>query len=189
MQKKKLSLRRDLILRTVFIFLCSYLLFLVLWIQVKDYYGEGVVYITSRLVAIIKDVEFEELTRKGDFIQATFRPLRHKAGMLMDIPMNTSSYTFNAPLTFGIMAAFFPFITRRKRAYVEALGLLFGGHLLAVFSFETYNLTVAFVDRGFDPPSNARVSIYKFLWQFTENMVVKFEPFLIGFYMFIRFRR
>jgi hypothetical protein len=36
--------------------------------------------------------------------------------------------------------------------------------------------------------SNARKFVYDFLWSFTDNMVIRFEPFLIGFYLYVRFR-
>jgi len=45
------------------------------------------------------------------------------------------------------------------------------------------------VDRGLEKAGNPRIFFYQFLWGFTENMVIRFEPFLIGFYMFIRFRK
>jgi hypothetical protein len=46
---KKRTIKGTL-LRTVLIFLPAYLIFLLLWIQVKDYYGYGVTYIASNLV-------------------------------------------------------------------------------------------------------------------------------------------
>ena len=186
----KQSQRKGLILKTVLIFLASYLTFLVLWIQVKDGYGYGVIYASSHLVAIIKEVKFEEMSRQGkDTIQATFRPQRQNTDMLMDIPMKTSSYTFNVPLTFGIMAALFPFLRRRGRAYAEALAVLFAIHLLTIFSYEAAQLTTAFAEKGFDAVNKTRIAAYQFLWQFTEHMVIKFEPFLIGLYLYVRFRK
>lgn len=186
----KQSRRKGLILKTVLIFLAAYLLSLVLWIQVKDRYGYGVIYTASHLVTIIKEVKLEEMSRQGkDTIQATFRPLRQNADMLMDIPMKTSSYTFNVPLTFGIMAALFPFLRRRGRAYAEALAVLFAIHLLTIFSYEAAKLTMAFVEKGFDAVNKTRITAYQFLWQFTEHMVIKFEPFLIGLYLYLRFRK
>ncbi len=182
---------KGIILRTVLIFLCSYLIFLILWIQVKNYYGYVVTYIASELVAVLKDVRFEEMDQKGDLTQGTFsRPLPGaKSDILIDIPIKTSSYTFNAPLTFAIMATLFPFITRKRRAYPEALFILFGVHLLYVFSLEANNLTTVFVERGWEVIGKPRLFVYQFLWEFTNNMVIRFEPFLIGFYMFIRFRK
>lgn len=182
---------KGILLRSVPIFLCSYLIFLILWIQVKNHYGYVVTSIASELVGIVKGVHFEEINQKEDVMEGTFsRPLPGKrSDLLIDIPIKTSSYTFNAPLTFAIMATLFPFITRKGRAYGEAFLILFGVHLLYVFSLEANNLTTVFIDKGLDTVSKPHLFAYQFLWQFTNNMVIRFEPFLIGFYMFIRFRR
>lgn len=140
---------------------------------------------------VLKDVRFEEMTEKKDIISGTFsRPLpESKFDVLIDIPIKTSSYTFNVPLTFAIMAALFPFITRKGRAYAEVLFILFGVHLLYVFSLEANSLTKFLIERGWDVIGRPRLFAYQFLWEFTNNMVIRFEPFLIGFYMFIRFRK
>ncbi len=182
---------KGILLRTVLIFLCSYLIFLILWIQVKNYYGYVVTHIASELVAVLKGIRFEEMEQKQDVIQATFsRPLPGtKSDALIDIPIKTSSYTFNAPLTFAIMATLFPFITGKGRAYAEALFILFSVHFLYVFSLEANNLTTVFVERGWEVIGKPRLFLYQFLWEFTNNMVIRFEPFLIGFYIFIRFRK
>ena len=187
--KKPTSKR--VIFRTVFVFLCSYVIFLVLWIQVKNHYGYIVTYIASEIVTVLKDVRFEEMSQKKDVVQATFsRPLPgDKSDIVVDIPIKTSSYSFNAPLTFAIMATLYPFIRRRKRVYAEALFILFGIHLLYVFSLEANSLTSVFLHRGWEMVSKPRLFAYEFLWEFTNNMVIRFEPFLIGFYMFIRFRK
>lgn len=182
---------KGILLRTVLIFLCSYFIFLILWIQVKNYYGYVVTFIASELVMALKDVRFEEMNQKEDVIQGTFsRPLPgNRFDVLIDVPIKTSSYTFNVPLTFAIMATLFPFIGRKERAYAEALFILFSVHLLYVFSLEANSLTTVFIERGWDAVSKPRLFAYQFLWEFTNNMVIRFEPFLIGFYMFIRFRK
>ena len=184
-----LALHKGIVFKTVLAFLVSYMLFLMLWIQIKDYYGRGVTFTASKLAAGIKDVKFEEMTEERDAIQATFSPLGRGSNIAIDIPVKTSSYTFNAPLTFAIMAAMYQFINARKRAYGEALLILLSVHLLYVFSLETKELTDALVDKGLEKTSILRIFFYQLLWGFTDNMVIRFEPFLIGFYMFIRFRR
>ena len=103
--------------------------------------------------------------------------------------MKTSSYTFNAPLTFAIMTAMYQFISNRKRAYGEALLILLSVHLLYVFSSEAKMLTDVLTERGLEKTSIPRIFFYQLLWGFTDNMVIRFEPFLIGFYMFIRFKK
>ncbi len=189
--RKKKPTTKGIILRTVLVFLGSYFIFLILWIQAKNFYGFSVTYVTSELVAVLKGVRFEEITQKKDIVQVTFsRSLPEKrSDALIDVPVKTSSYTFNAPLTFSIMMALFPFIRRKERAYVEALLILLGVHFLYVLSLEYNSLTKVFVSRGRDAFMMASYFASQFLWEFTDNMVIRFEPFLIGFYMFIRFRK
>ena len=182
-------LPKRVISRTLLLFLCSYFVFLVLWIQVKDDYGWMVTWGTSKLTALLNNVDFEEMAKKKNMIEATFSPGGRHANLLVDIPVRTSSYTFNAPLTFAIMAALFPFISRRWRAYGEALAILFGVHCLYVFSIESNTLCMTLAQRGLGEIGKLRLYAYQFLWEFTDNMVIRFEPFLIGFYTFIRFRK
>ena len=186
-----INLHRRLLAGTVLIFLASYLFSLVIWIQIKDGYGYAMTVTASKFAAAMKDARLDEITREKDSLQATFISQKAKAGqdMLIDIPVKTSSYTFNAPLTFAIMASLSPFLSRKKQAYAEALSLLLFIHFLYVFSLEVKGLTEVFMDRQIEAQSIIRLVFYQFLWSFTDNMVIRFEPFLIGFYMFMRFRK
>ena len=87
------------------------------------------------------------------------------------------------------MAALFLFISRRRRAYAEAVLILIGVHLLYVFSLELKTLTEVLIQNGIGKESAPQLFFGQFLWSFTDNMVIRFEPFLIGFYMFLRFGR
>jgi hypothetical protein len=184
--------QRPLLKKTVFgavaIFLVSYVVFLFLWIQIKDSYGTAVTVTASKLLTLVKNVSFEEKTISGDTVEATFAPSDRRE-MLIDIPVRTSSYTFNAPLTFSFMTALYLFIRRRRRAYAEAILILLAVHLLYVFSLELKTLTEVLIQRGIEKESAPQLVLSQFLWSFTDNMVIRFEPFLIGFYMFTRFGR
>jgi hypothetical protein len=169
-------------------FLVSYVFFLFLWLQVKDHYGTAITVAASKLLTLGKDVTFEGETGSGDIIEVTFSPLG-RGDMLIDIPVPTSSYTFNAPLTFSLMATLYFFIRKKKRAYVQAVLILLAVHLLYVFFLESKTLTETLIQRGVEKESTPCLFVTQFLWSFTDNMVIRFEPFLIGFYMFIRFRR
>lgn len=177
------------ILETILIFLVSYFVFLILWIQVKDYYGYGMTMTASRAVAYMKDVEIEEIHRNSERIQVTFVPHTINTDIMIDIPVKTNTYTFNAPLTLSIMAALFLSIRRRPRAYAEALLLLLAVHLLFVVTFELKELTDVMTHMKLVSPNRMKIFLYQFLWGFTDNMVIRFEPFLIGFYVFARFRK
>jgi len=180
---------KGLALRSVAVFIVSYLIFLASWIAVKDYYGSGVTFVASKAAAGMKGLKFEEMTRDQDIIQATFSPRGRGSKMLIDVTVKTSSYTFNAPLTLGIMTALYPFIRKRKKAYAQALLILLSVHILYVFSLEAKGATDVLVDKGLQKAGTISGVLYQFLWSFTDNMVVRFEPFLIGLYMFVRYRK
>lgn len=180
-------LRKKVVARTVLVFLAAYFVSLLVWLPIKGGYGYLTTAIASKLAAGLVDAKVEEISSAKDVVQVTFTPLRKRPDILVDIPVPTSSYTFNTPLTAGIMAALYPFIARRARAYGMALTMLFGVHLLFVFSLEAKELTEVFMRQGLAVPSIPRIAAYQFLWEFVDNMVIRFEPFLIGFYVFLRF--
>jgi len=183
------ALRKKVAARAVLVFLAAYFVSLLVWLPIKGGYGYVITTIASKLAAGLGDAKVEEISSAKDVVQVTFSPLRMRSDILVDIPVRTSSYTFNTPLTAGIMAALYPFIARRARAYGEALTMLFGVHLLFVFSFEAKELTEVFMRQGLAVQSVPRIAAYQFLWGFADNMVIRFEPFLIGFYVFLRFGR
>jgi hypothetical protein len=160
---------------------------LILWIQIKDRYGYIVSFVASELVTVLKDVRLEEMKVEKGIIQATFSP-RRMNDLLLDLPVKVNSFTFNVPVTLGIMVALFQFVRRRWSAYSQALLILFGVHLLYVFSLEANSLTTSRIQRGLETVSKPGLLFYQFLWEFTNTLVIRFEPFLIGFYVFIRFR-
>jgi hypothetical protein len=180
--------RKKAVLIAVATFLVSYVIFLLLWIQIKDFYGTAITVTASKLLTLVKNVAFAEIARTGDIIEVTFVPLNQR-DILIDIPVKTSSYTFNAPLTLSFMTALFFFIKRKRRAYTEAVLILLAVHLLYVFSLESKTLTEILIQKGIEKESTPQLFISQFLWSFTDNMVIRFEPFLIGLYMFIRFRK
>jgi len=183
----KLSLNQ--ILKTVLIFIISYFVFLILWIQVKDYYGYGMTLTASRVIAGIKDLEIDAVDQDDERVQVTFTPYKINRDILIDIPVKTNTYTFNSPLTLAIMSSLFLFIRKRLRAYGEALLLLLIVHMLFITTFEMKELTTVLMNMKLQTVSQSRIFIYQFLWSFTDNMVIRFEPFLIGFYLFVRFRK
>jgi hypothetical protein len=180
-------LSKKVFARTALVFLTAYFISLLIWLPIKDGYGYVTTSIASKLAAGLTDAKVEEISSAKNVVEVTFTPLRKRPDMLVDIPVRISSYTFNMPLTVGIMAALYPFITRRAKAYGQALVMLFGVHLLFVFSLETKELTEVFMSQGLIVTNTLRIAAHQFLWQFVDNMVIRFEPFLIGFYVFLRF--
>ncbi|MCH8013533.1 MAG: hypothetical protein IH823_01905 [Candidatus Dadabacteria bacterium] len=82
------------------------------------------------------------------------------------------------------MAAFYPFI-KRKWLYLEALIILVVVHFLFIFTLEGQKLTAVMAAQGIENPGSVTIIFWEFLWGFVDNMVVRFEPFLIGAYLFL----
>lgn len=178
-----------LIFKTVLIFLSAYLISIFLWIQIKDTYGYVITATASRLVAEVKNVRVEKIRQEKGIVYTSFCRTMRREDLVVELAFRTSSYTFNVPLTISIMASLCLFITRRRRAYAEAALLLVIVHFIYAFSLGAEQLTVQFMGRGIEGISRFKLFLYQFLWGFTDNMLIRCEPFLIGFYMYIRFRK
>lgn len=185
---KNLS-RKRIVLQTIAVFIVSYFIFLIIWIQVKDYYGYAMTLVASKIVAWIKESEVHAIIRKNDIVQATFAFSRTDRNILVDIMLKTNVYTFNSPLTFAIIVSLSLFIRKNIRAYGEAIAILLVVHLLYVTSYEMHALMQVLVKEGFEAASMFRVFIYQFVTGFTDYMVIRFEPFLVGLYLYARFRK
>jgi ABC-type Fe3+-siderophore transport system permease subunit len=179
-------INKSTVLKVVSIFLVSYVIALFLWIQARDTYCYTVALVTSKIVGGLNSARLEDIITDRDMVVVTFRPFVSGRDVLAHISIPTN-YTFNAPLTIAIMASMYLFITRRRRAYTEALLILLGVHFLYVFSFEMKDVTEAFMNMGIRRMNKPVAYTYQFLWVFTRSMIIRFEPFLIGFYMYFRF--
>jgi hypothetical protein len=187
--RETLLQNKSLIFKTVLIFLSAYLISLFLWIQIKDTYGYVITATASMLVAEVKNVRVEKIRQEKDIVYISFCRSMRKEDMVIELAFKTSSYTFNVPLTFSIMASLCLFVTRRHRAYTEAALLLVIVHLIYVFSLGAEHLTVVFMGKGIEGISMLKLFLYQFLWGFTDNMLIRCEPFLIGFYIYVRFKK
>ncbi len=183
-KENKKPLFRSVLLKASLIFVVSYIIFLVLWLGVKGYYGMAITTMASHAIALLKDVDIVSIIRNKDIVSVGFIPQKYGVTLLkttIDVPI--SNYTFNAPLTLAIMAAFFPFL-KRKWIYLEALLILVVVHFLFVFSLEGEKLSAALQTQGYEKSGAVSQIFWEFLWGFINNMVVRFEPFLIGAYLY-----
>lgn len=173
------------ILKISAIFIASYLIFLFIWVNIKDYYGFTIANHCASIASYVKNVTHNDIRKDGDTLIITFMPLKYGSSLLMGTIVKTSTYTFNAPLTFAIMAAFFLFL-RKKSLYLEVLLFLIISHYIYVFAAVGNQLTTMLVGKGFEEGTNMRLFYWQFLWGFMDNMVIRFEPFLIGAYLYFR---
>jgi len=177
---------KSIIIKATTIFVVSFIVFLIPWLLiVNSYYGMVIAKIATYFISIVKDLEITEIVRNKDVISVGLIPanvgLSQVIQTIIDIP--TSNYAFNVPLSLAIMATFYPFI-KSKWIYLEVLVILVFVHFLFVFSLEGEKLTKILTVHGYEDPSRVTQIFWEFLWGFVDNMVVRFEPFLIGAYLF-----
>ena len=177
---------KSIIIKATVIFVVSFIVFLIPWLLIiNSYYGMFIAKIASYFISIVKDVEITEIIRNKDIISVGLIPantgLSQVVQTIIDIP--TSNYAFNVPLSLAIMAAFYPFI-KSKWIYLEALAILVFVHFLFVFSLEGEKLTQILTIHGYEEQNSVTQIFWEFLWGFVDNMVVRFEPFLVGAYLF-----
>ncbi len=134
-------MNRSVILKSALIFIAAYLVSLGLWLGIKNYYGMAVTTVASYATAIVKNVKIVEIKREKDIVTVGFIPKKYGVTILQtSINVPISNYTFNAPLTFAIMAAFYPFL-KRRRVYAEALLIMVVVHFLFRLLYEAHGLT------------------------------------------------
>ena len=194
--------QRHPILLSISVFLISYLLILVLWIQVKPYYGKILSMAGAELATGHTKSQVEYITQEKDYTNIQFtRPVMTTKGMgdiVFDIKLSVSNYTFNVPLTFALAAGLYIYFRWKPRYLLEAGIILVFVHLLYIFSFCSLELlknlthSQGGIVYGIRLPSKGEQFFFQFLWEFTDNMVIRFEPFLVAIYLWLRskeFRR
>ena len=176
---------------SLLLFLVAYFSILAVWLQVKSYYGYGIAQLGVRLATVTGDTRIKSISRSGDVIQATLErkvwSSRNLTEAEIPLSIRISTYTFNVPITFAIMAALRPFIRWPWKILVEAGIILAVIHLLYVVFFTIRFSQAALSESGFIamPPLSFRLGV-QFMWLFIENMVLRFEPFLVAVYIYFR---
>jgi hypothetical protein len=181
------SFRKKIVL-SLLGFIVFYAISLVFWLNVQDYYGRGILTIASHVSAKVKNVDFETIVTRKDGTQgARFYISRKGKGATIIFKFDVSQFTYNVPLTFGIMAALSLFISRHVKAYAESLIMLFTIHLFYVFTSEAGRITYILAQNRLEAVSEFGQFVWQYAWGFLDAMVIRFEPFLIGFYLIVRF--
>lgn len=185
-------LLRNKIILSVTIFLVAYFFFLVIWLNIKPYYGSVQAHLGSHLSALTTGFQVKDIRPEKEVATITFsRPILTAKGLadfVVDIKIAVSNYSFNVPLTFALVAGLFPFFNWRKRFFFEAVLILIFIHMLYIYSLCNLKLVYQFSAVKKSPPSAAIQYILEFIWAFTDNMVIRFEPFLIAVYLWLRNR-
>ncbi|TES91719.1 MAG: hypothetical protein E3J94_03440 [Desulfobacteraceae bacterium] len=184
-----MRLRNKIIVASL-VFCLTYLLFLILWIQVKPYYGNIITQVGARLAASTTGLRVEQIRHGKEVATITFaRTVLTKKGLgdiLLDLKIRVSNYSFNVPLTLALVAGLFPFFKWRKRSLIEACFILLFIHLLYIYFFCTLQVVHQLTLVGMKAPLKTVLFLLQFMWVFTDNMVIRFEPFLVAVYLWLR---
>lgn len=183
--------RRNRLLLAIGLFLATYLAVLGVWIQVKPLYGTVLSHLGVRLAGWSAGMEVKDIRQGRDRTRiALRRPLLTQGGLadfIVELEISVSNYSFNVPVTFALIAALFPFFKWRGRTLLEAALILVLIHLLYIVFFSALELFKQLTQSGvIRPPSKAFQYAIQFLWAFTDNLVIRFEPFLVCVYLWLR---
>lgn len=167
-------------------FLIFFILCLLVWLFIKPYYGYIISYFATKFVCLVRDFSIKEFALQEDnlIIQLT-RPIITTKGVAdLDVNLQTkiSNFTFNMPLTLSLLFSMRFLIKYSKRIILEAICLLLIIHFLFMFLFvDIYLINITH-------KSGPEVMLEEYLWAFVDNLLIRFEPFLIVIYVLMRER-
>jgi len=183
---------RNKMLLGLAVFFVSYPVFLVIWVQVKPYYGYVLTQVGARLAAATTGLHIEDIQHGKEKAAVTFTDQimtgEGLRDLFLDLKIAVSDYTFNVPLTFALVVGLFPFFKWRKRTLIEACVILIFIHLSYIYFFCLYQLFYQLNQTGIRMTSKPVQFFLEFMWVFTDNMVIRFEPFLVAVYLWLRNR-
>jgi hypothetical protein len=165
------------------VFFTVFAISLFLWLKIKPFYAEKLVTAGSSITAIIMDARVMGCSpvKKGVEVRMTYYvPVLNELREVeyTDI-LFTDRYTFNAPLTLALLASLMTVIRMPWRSFLEGCLLISAGHLLWIVSYlATHLKTFTVQAQQFSITSGPDI-IAQFLWQFSDNMLIRFEPFII----------
>ncbi len=187
----KTNIKKSHYLYALVVFVVSYLVTLLVWLYLKNYYAILTVKVASNVTAILKGVKLTNMSVESDkcvayFLYEKYIPLKGLVKAEMDIALWTSKYTYNVPLTIALIVSF-ALITRwKKRSIFEVAFILFLVHMLYIVTFQGLQIYYVLASEQLIKQSKIVQFIWEFLWNFTNSMVIRFEPFLVILYLYFR---
>ena len=171
-------------------FLVVYIFSLILWIQVKPYYGYVLTQVGTRLAAWSTGLRVRSIGLEEEGISVCFAgPVLTEKGLgelIVELKIVVSSFTYNVPLTIALVAGLLPFFKWRKRYLAEIVILLLFVHLLYIYLFCTLQVFYKLWLSNAGGHSDSVQLFLEFMWTFTQNLVIPFEPFLVAVYLWLR---
>jgi len=183
---------RNRVIISCTVFLTAYIIFLLLWIQLKPYYGNLLTHTGGILAGLTAGAELEKVVHEEDMARVSYARTVMSEGnvgeVLLEFKLSVSNYSFNVPVSFALAAGLFVFFRWRWKYLLEVLFVLVFVHVLYIYSYCTLNLFRELTKAGLKNPSASVQFSLQFLWAFTDNMVIRFEPFLVSAYLWLRNR-
>jgi len=182
-------IHKPTIITTIFLFLIAFIIFLILLTYIKSQYSYTLTYISSEIASKIKDVKLMKVIENGtDFFLVNFLSLKGISPVIFQAKINTI-FTFTLPITLAIFISLLPYLEKKFRATIEVIIILISIHILYILSHELYELTKFLIYREVEQPRKIPFYFYQYLSVFTKAMIIRFEPFLLGLYIYLRFRK
>ncbi len=187
----RINTKKLLYLYAVVTFFLAYSVTLLMWLHFKHYYAILAVKTASNITAIIKGIELNNIGIENDrcitrFLYEKYIPLKGPTKVEMDIPVWTSKYTYNVPLTIALIISFAFVIRWKKQLIFEVALILFSVHILYIVTFQGLQIYYVLVGEQLIRQSIIIQFIWEFLWNFTNSMIIRFEPFLVILYLYLR---
>ncbi|SLM29985.1 membrane hypothetical protein [Desulfamplus magnetovallimortis] len=181
------------ILFSLLIFATAYIISLIIWIQIKPYYGNVMTRSGSECAALFSSFRLDNFVHDNEIAKINFSRLiySHKGlgDLVIDLQINVSNYSFNIPLTIALILSLLPIVKWwNPRTIIEVVIILLVIHFCYVFFYTSLQLFY-YSHPGVRQDSfltTLNQYFLEFMWMFIDNMVVRFEPFLVALYIFFR---
>lgn len=172
------------ILGSFLVFVVCYCVFLAVWLNVRTYYAHQMNRCAAHLAAgsldaTVKSVEPASPAREKITLTAPVVTARGIGDLLVEQTVDMDTYTFNVPLAAALLAASLVFMRWPWYALLEGLLIIAAGHMLYLYTYLMLNFQQAFANATAARVSTFRVIFWEFAWGFADNLVIRFEPFLV----------
>ncbi len=172
------------------VFFISYLALLLLWVQAKPYYGNFLAHVGAQLSAWTTGSRLAAVRQESEIAEISFlhyATTRDGSGdVMLKVRISVSNYSFNVPLTFALIAGLLMVFHWRAGSILESCLILMAIHLAYIYFYCTLQIFYQLAMGHVMAPAKWVQFLLQFLWSFTDNLIIRFEPFLIAVYLWLR---
>ncbi|MBF0235481.1 MAG: hypothetical protein HQK65_20970 [Desulfamplus sp.] len=176
------------ILYSTIIFSFVYTICLIIWIQVKPYYGMIMTRTGSECAALFSDFSLDDFKHDSENARISYSRVIYTpkglADLNIELNIKVSNYSFNIPLTIALVAVLFYMLKWYSRTMTEIIVLILLTHFCFIFFYTS--LYLFYYSHPEKIPSLTTIFkqyFLEFMSAFIGNMLIQFEPFLIALYI------